>query len=340
MDIFTTDTLNGVVAYLPTPASFLLDTFFPNEQRETTEEIHFDVENGKRRITPFVSPLVAGKVVEGQGFTAKTFKPAYAKDKRVFDANRPIKRAIGEQIGGNLTPMAAPRAHRRLRARDQTKMLTRRLETMASEAMRLGQVTVQGDQYPTVVVSYGRDAGLTVTLVGANRWGQAGIKPLDNLQDWALLVQQKSGTNAINVVMDVDAWKIFRADADVKTRLDRFRGNSTLVVDAKVETGGTYMGTIDNFNIWVYADWYVNDAGAEVPMLPSGTVLMGSASGIEGLPRVRRDPRRGGGLPGAAVLREELAREGPGGALHDDAVGAARRAVPPQRELLRHGELT
>jgi hypothetical protein len=281
-DIFTTDVLNGVVAYLPTPASFLLDTYFPNEQRETTEEIHFDVENGKRRITPFVSPLVAGKVVEGQGFTAKTFKPAYAKDKRVFDANRPMKRAIGEQIGGNLTPQARLERTVAYELRDQTNMLTRRLETMASEALRLGQVTVQGDQYPTTLVSYARDGGLTVTLVGANRWGQAGIKPLDNLQDWALLVQQKSGTNPVNVTMDVDAWKIFRADADVKTRLDRFRGNSTLIVDAKIETGGTYMGTIDGFNIWVYADWYVNDAGAEVPMLPSSTVIMGSATGIEG----------------------------------------------------------
>lgn len=281
-DIFTTDVLNGVVAYLPTPASFLLDTYFPNEQRETTEEIHFDVENGKRRITPFVSPLVAGKIVEGQGFQAKTFKPAYAKDKRVFDANRPMKRSIGEQIGGNLTPQARLERTVAYELRDQTNMLTRRLETMASEALRLGQVTVQGDQYPTTLVSYARDAALTVTLVGAARWGQAGIKPLDLLQDWALLVQQKSGTNPVNVTMDVDAWKIFRADADVKTRLDRFRGNSTLIVDAKIETGGTYMGTIDGFNIWVYADWYVNDAGAEVPMLPSSTVIMGSSSGIEG----------------------------------------------------------
>lgn len=282
MDFFTTDMLNGVVRYLPTPASFLLDTYFPNEQRDDTEEIHFDIENGKRRIAPFVSPLVEGKVVESQGYVTKTFKPAYVKDKRVFDPTRPLKRTMGEQIGGNISPIE--RLQRLLAGDliDQTNMLTRRLETMASEALRLGQVTVVGDKYPSVVVNYARDAALTITLVGGARWGQAGVKPLDSLQDWALLVQQKSGTNPINVAMDVDAWKVFRADADVKTRLDRFRGNSTLIVDAKIETGGTYMGTIDGFNIWVYADWYVNDAGSEVPMLPSGTVVMGSASGLEG----------------------------------------------------------
>jgi hypothetical protein len=58
-------------------------------------------------------------------------------------------------------------------------MINRRLEVMASEALRTGKVTVTGEQYPTTVVDYGRDAGLTVVLTGANRWGQAGIKPLD-----------------------------------------------------------------------------------------------------------------------------------------------------------------
>ena len=41
-DIFSTNVVNGVVASLIQPPSFLLDRFFPNMQTETTEEIHFD----------------------------------------------------------------------------------------------------------------------------------------------------------------------------------------------------------------------------------------------------------------------------------------------------------
>jgi hypothetical protein len=166
---------------------------------------------------------------------------------------------------------------------DQVGMIQRRLEVMAAEVMRTGKVTVTGDLYPTVVVDFGRDSGLTITLSGSQRWGQSGVKPLDSLQDWSLLVTQKCGAMPIDVLMDVDAWKVFRADPDVKARLDRFRGNSTMVVDAKLGEGGTFMGSIDGFNFWVYASWYVDPVdGQEKPILPSGTVLL-SGPQLEGV---------------------------------------------------------
>jgi len=56
MDIFSTHVLSKVVENLPTPSSFLLDTFFPNVQTSEKEEIYFDVTDSKPRITPFVSP--------------------------------------------------------------------------------------------------------------------------------------------------------------------------------------------------------------------------------------------------------------------------------------------
>lgn len=281
MDIFTTNVLNGVVRYLPRPVSFLLDTFFPNIQTETSEEIHFDVENGKRRIAPFVSPLVAGRVVEGQGFVAKTFKPAYVKDKRVFDVNRPMKRSMGEQIGGSLNPQQRLEAMVRTDLADQTAMITRRLEVMASEALRLGQVTVSGELYPTTVVSYGRDAGLTVTKGAGTKWGDAGIKPLEDLESWNATVLQKSGAAITDWVMTADAWAKLRVDADFVKLLDRFRGNATMEKYSQEFEGASLVATVPPWRFWVYQAWYVNDAGSEVVMLPSGTVIGGSAQ-IEG----------------------------------------------------------
>lgn len=282
MDIFSTNVLNGVVRYLPQPVTFLLDRFFPMEQTETSEEIHFDVENGKRRIAPFVSPLVAGRIVEGQGYVAKTFKPAYVKDKRIFDPNRPMKRAMGERIGGDMSPQARLEAMVRTDLEDQVKMVNRRLEVMASEVLRLGQVTVSGELYPTQVVSYGRPGGHTVTLAGAARWGQAGIKPLDNLETWATTVLQASGATITDWVMDVEAWKLLRVDADFQKLLDRFRGNATMEKITQEYEGASLVAQVPPWNIWVYQGWYVNDAGAEVPLLPANTVIGGSPL-IEGV---------------------------------------------------------
>lgn len=125
--------LAKVVENLPTPSSFLLDTFFPNIQTSEKEEIFFDVTDSKPRITPFVSPLLPGKVVNGNGYQTKSFKPAYVKDKRRFDANIPFKRMAGETIGGNLSN--AQRYERALATtlQDQLDNLTRREEVMAAE---------------------------------------------------------------------------------------------------------------------------------------------------------------------------------------------------------------
>ena len=84
MDIFSTHVLAKVVENLPTPSSFLLDTFFPNVQTSDKEEIFFDVTDSKPRISPFDAPLLPAKVVDGGGYQTKSFKPAYVKDKPVL----------------------------------------------------------------------------------------------------------------------------------------------------------------------------------------------------------------------------------------------------------------
>lgn len=286
IDIYHTHNLNRTLAYLDRPASHLLDTYFPQVQEETTEEIHFDLDNGKPRITPYVSPLKEGKVIDDQGYSTKTFKPAYVKDKRVLRPNQPLKRQSGEQIGGNLTPMQRREMQLTKSMADQLQMLTRREEVQASEALRTGQITVEGEGYPTVVVDFQRDAALTITLSGATAWGAAGVKPVDMLEDWAALIQEKSGAVSTRVTMDPKAWKLFKADADVKATLDYRRGTtSTINVDPIAFGQGRqkarYKGSLGEFDFWVYQDRYVDEDGVTRLMLPDNTVILGGPD-IEG----------------------------------------------------------
>lgn len=287
MDIFSTHVLAKVVEYLPTPSSFLLDTFFPQVQTSDKEEIFFDVTSSKPRISPFVSPYMPGKVVDGTGFQTKSFKPAYVKDKRRFDATIPYKRVAGEVIGGNLSP--AQRYERAIATtlQDQLENLTRREEVMAAEILRTGQVVISGDGYPSQTVNFGRDASLSKVLTGSNTWTNATAKPLDNLETWAGDIQSKAGVVAKTVIMEPEAWKAFRTNPNVEKYLvDLRRGTSnTLNVDPMVRgknDKARYVGSIGDFDIIVYNDVYINDAGAETKLLPANTVILGSRDGLEG----------------------------------------------------------
>ena len=103
--------------------------------------------------------------------------------------------------------------------------------------------------------------------------------------DWAYLINEKSGAEAVDVVMDVAAWKVFRSDADVKDRLNvqrRLAERPSMAQDAVFRIGGNFAGAIDGFNIWVYSGRYKDDSGTLQKMLPNGTVIMvGEMLGVQ-----------------------------------------------------------
>lgn len=275
---FDTAVLNRVVDNLDQPASFLLDLAFREEQTETSEEIHFDVESDKPRITPFVHPMRAGKVVNDQGFETNSFRPAYAKDKRVFDPSGPLKRAVGEQIGGTLSP--EERRSRQVRASidDQLRMLTRREEVMAAEALVSGKVTVKGDGYPEAIVDFQRDASLDIALTGANLWSDASSNPMDDVEEWAGLIQSASGAVGTTVVMDPLAWRIARAKDSFTKLLDLRRGSTADGEIGPINRGqrkARRVATAGDFDFWVYQDTYVDPIdGATKKLIPDNTAMV------------------------------------------------------------------
>jgi hypothetical protein len=122
---------------------------------------------------------------------------------------------------------------------DQLANLTRREEAMASEALRTGKIIVTGDQYKTVAIDFKRDEKLTQTLVDDKRWGEAKVNVLDNIEDWAGLIQNRSGAAARTVIMDPLAWRLFKNHSQVEKQLDIRRGT-----DINVDTDPCYAAKV------------------------------------------------------------------------------------------------
>lgn len=279
MDIYSTVALNRLVQSLIRPQTALLSAFFPEVQTSDSEEIFFDVENKKRRIAPFVSPLREGKLVEDEGYVTKSFKPAYTKDKRVHDPMKALKRLAGETIGGSMSALDRHQANLAISSADQLDMLTRRKEVMASEVLRTGKCTISGEGYPTVVVDFGRNVDHTVALTLGDRWGETGVKPLEDIEDWSLLILENSGAGVKDVIMDTKAWRLFKADEDVEKKLDSrplSASTDSIVAVQFAKIGVTFKGMIGEVRFWVYQDWYVDDDGNSQLMIPDYTVIMAS----------------------------------------------------------------
>ena len=175
--VYDTNTLIQVVPNLKRAQKFLLDTFFPNIVMSDSEYVSIDVDVGIRRMAPFVSPLVEGKLVEQRKIQTNVFKPAYIKDKRAPDLRKPVRRMIGERIGGDMSGSEREMANLEFEMSDQIDMIDRRLEWMAAQALVGATVTIAGEGFPSVVVDFGRDSTLSVALSGGAQWGQTGVIP-------------------------------------------------------------------------------------------------------------------------------------------------------------------
>ncbi|WP_145483034.1 major capsid protein [Yersinia aldovae] len=288
MNIYDTNVLVGLVPNLKTSQNWLLDRFFPNVVTYETEEVSIDVDIGKRRMSPFVSPLVEGKLVESRKYQTNTFKPAYIKDKRAPDLRKPIRRQIGERIGGEYTAAEREMINLQFEMEDQIDMLNRRLEWMAASALTKSQITVVGDGFPTTVIDFGRSSDLTITLSGSDKWplsvaaGATNTQPSDDIEDWQTLMLKESGSVATDLVFTTSSWKAFCLDTTIKDNAIVFPALSPFgnQVDAgpRVNKGAVYKGRWGNFDLWLYNDWFIDPLdGIEKPMIPDGAVLMSGA---------------------------------------------------------------
>ena len=283
--LFNTNALIGVVPNLKRPQKFLLDRFFPNMVMSDSEFVSIDVDVGLRRMSPFVSPLVQGKLVEQRRLQTNQFKPAYIKDKRAPDLRKPVKRMIGERIGGELTGAAREAANLEAEMSDQVDMIDRRLEWMAASALMTGTVLIVGDGFPAVLVDFGRDAALSLALTGADKWdtafqavGANGIytAPSDSIEEWGHVILKKSGGTAADLIFTTTSWKYFKLDSNVKTSLHYPRSGegNNVNIGAQVQRGAQYKGKWGQYDLWVYNDWYIDESGVERAMVDDGKVIM------------------------------------------------------------------
>jgi len=276
-NIYDTNVLVGVVPNLKRPQKFLLDKFFTNIVESDTEYVSIDVDIGLRRMAPFVSPLVEGKLVEQRRMQTNTFKPPYIKDKRAPDLRKPIRRMIGERIGGDLTAQEREMANLEAELTDQIDGIDRRLEWMAASALRTGTITVVGEGFPTVMIDYGRHADLTITLGTGAKWGDSGVVPSEGLEQWGNRVLKRSGGVCTDLIFTTTAWSKFLSDPVVKAAIwypGSGQGN-TINVGAQIQRGAQYKGKWGQYDLWVYNDWYIDPVdNTEKPMIPDGTVIM------------------------------------------------------------------
>lgn len=286
VDMFSTNTMMRVVENLKRLNTGLLDKFFTTMETSQSEKVHFDIDEGRRYLAPFVHPLASAPVKDMKGMRTDTFEPAYVKEKARWTPNRAFRRQMGEAIGGQLSPDQRRQLALAAELEDQSNRIMRRKEAMAFEALFTGKLIIEGEDYPAKLLDFGRDASLNAAsnnLTGTERWDQTNSDPNGNIDDVSEKFDKLSGAFVEHVVLDSLGWKAFRKNKQVQRDLELPKYDPGAMENKEpAQSGLQYKGMFGGYAIWKYTGWFTASNGTETATFDGGYALcIGQIDGVQ-----------------------------------------------------------
>lgn len=132
-------------------AYFFRSTFFRHEETFTTKDVDVDFRKGSRKVAPFVSRLVGGKVVPNTGYQTKTYTPPLVAPEKVTTVDDLLIRRPGESLYSGRTP--AERAVLKMADdfKELREQILRREELMCAQTIFTGTIPIIGDGVNEVI---------------------------------------------------------------------------------------------------------------------------------------------------------------------------------------------
>ncbi len=174
MGLFTTRQLLGYTEQKVKFNPLFLSLFFRRTVTFPTQEVMLDKITGKTPIAAYVSPVVGGKVLRNRGGETRVLRPGYVKPKHEVNYAQVVERLPGEDPARLNDP-----AYRRLRIltdnlKQEEKAIVQVEEMQAVSAVLNGKYTMQGEQFDTVEVDFGRSAGNNIIQATGKKMVRAG----------------------------------------------------------------------------------------------------------------------------------------------------------------------
>jgi hypothetical protein len=260
----------------PLVHSFLRDTFFGAREFAQTPVIEFDFRRGRRKMAPFVAPLVGGKLMERQGFETRFFRAPRIAPVRALRTPDLEARMPGETIYSARSP--ADRAAELL-ADDAVfcdEAITRREEWMCRQVLVNGKITVTADTGYQMVIDYTESSAGAANNhdVPATKWDAAGSDPLADLETARLNTIKASGIAPNVALFGVNAAKVFIRNSQVSALLDNTRFQLATVAPIIQDDAVVRIGRVPGLELYEYAEYFEDDAGTIFPMLPDNFVMI------------------------------------------------------------------
>ena len=283
VSIYEPRTMMGVIRKLPPVHTFFRSTFFSHEKTFVTKSVDMDYKKGARKLAPFVSREIGGKVVPNTGYTTETYTPPFIAPDRVTTIDDILDRQPGESLYSGRTPAQRAVIQMSEDFTDLREMILRREEWMCAQAMLTGKIVVLGEGVKDTI-DFRFTNLIDISKDAKRKWKGGTVQnKYADLKAWHEKVQKEGFTNCNVCIMASDVVTEFLMDEQIRKLLDVKNYALAVIKPTQKENNVTYIGTIHELglDLYQYNEWYVDDwtdpaTPVELPMVPAGTLMMAS----------------------------------------------------------------
>ena len=283
VSIYEPRTMMGVIRKLPPVHTFFRSTFFSREKTFVTKSVDMDYKKGARKLAPFVSREIGGKVVPNTGYTTETYTPPFIAPDRVTTIDDILDRQPGESLYSGRTPAQRAVIQMSEDFTDLREMILRREEWMCAQAMLTGKIVVLGEGVKDTI-DFRFTNLIDISKDAKRKWKGGTVQnKYADLKAWHEKVQKEGFTNCNVCIMASDVVTEFLMDEQIRKLLDVKNYALAVIKPTQKENNVTYIGTIHELglDLYQYNEWYVDDwtdpaTPVELPMVPAGTLMMAS----------------------------------------------------------------
>lgn len=247
VSIYEPRTMGRVVQKLPPVRTFFRSTFFRHEETFTTKDVDVDFRKGSRKVAPFVSRLVGGKVVPNTGYQTKTYTPPLVAPEKVTTVDDLLIRRPGESLYSGRTP--AERAVLKMADdfKELREQILRREELMCAQTIFTGAIPIIGDGV-NEVIDFSFTNKETIS-VAKNKWTADTSDPIADIKRWHETVQKKGFVNCDICVMGSDVANAFVNHPKVQKMLDVKNFNLAVIQLSSYRTASHTLAQFTNWDL-------------------------------------------------------------------------------------------
>lgn len=279
MNLFTTRQLLGYTEQKVKFNPLFLTLFFTRTVTFKEQEVMLDKITGKTPIAAYVSPVVGGVVLRNRGGETRVIRPGYVKPKHEINYDQVVDRLPGEDPAKLNDP-----AYRRLRIltdnlKQEEQAIVQVEEMQAVNAVLYGKYSMEGPQFETIEVDFGRSKENNIIQTTDKKWSAQDRDTFDPTFDIDMYCDQASGL--INIaVMDGKVWRLLNSFKLFREKLDSRRGSASELETAVKDLGAvvSFKGYYGDLAILVSKSAYVDKDGTEKRYMPEGTMVLGNTA--------------------------------------------------------------